>query len=635
MVERPQSAPVRYGGALIAVVVVAAITAWTPLLNERFTLFLFWPLLVAVAWFAGAGPALVATVLSAVAVMWTSKSLLSEPHVSMLLASFVVIGGTVALLAGWRTEAENALRASLGQLEESHDRFATLANAAPVLVWMTGPDGLRTYCNKAWLEFTGRALERELGAGWLEGVHPDDRADCEATLAAAFDGRRPYEVEYRLRRADGGYRSMLARGVPHFSADHAFLGYVGSGTDITDQRDAIRSAERSREAAEAANRAKDAFLATVSHELRAPLSPILTWVRMLRGQQLPEDQAIKALEVIERNARMQAQLIEDLLDVARIVEGKLRLQVRPVSLVDVVQNAAEIVRTAAEAKDIRLQLVLDTTVPPIPGDPDRLQQVVWNLLTNAVKFTPKGGRVHIVLERVNSHVEIAVSDTGTGVSPEHLPHLFERFWQADSSTTRVYAGLGLGLAIVRHLSELHGGTVTAESAGKGQGSTFTVKLPLAPISRTAGESARRHPTLSDGRPLPSARLDGIRVLVVDDEPDANEALRVLLDHCGAEVRVAASAAHALEILGRWLPDVLVTDVGMPGEDGYWLLAKVRARSDGRGRLPAIALTAYASSEDRARLLSAGFALHVAKPTEPSELTAAIASVVSRRREVRD
>jgi signal transduction histidine kinase len=435
-------------------------------------------------------------------------------------------------------------------------------------------------------------------------------------------------MQFRLRRADGEYRSLLVRATPRLMEDGQLAGYTASAMDITDQREALRTAEVAKDAAEASSRAKDTFLATVSHELRAPLSPILTWARMLRSDHLDPAQAAKAVEVIERNARLQAQLIEDLLDVARIVEGKVRLQIRPVDLSDVVHNAVETVRPAAEAKDVRLQVVLDSTIT-LSADAERLQQVVWNLLSNAVKFTPKGGRVHVVLERVNSHVEIAVSDTGAGIAPEQLPRLFERFWQADSSSTRVHAGLGLGLAIVRHLTELHGGTVAVESPGVGQGSTFTVKLPLAPMVRTADELIRRHPTLQSLGVVPNARLDGVRVLLVDDDPDSNEAVRVLLDHCGAEVRVAGSAAHAYEILSRWRPDVLLTDIGMPGEDGYSLLARVRTRLDERSQIPAIALTAFASPDDRARLLSAGFRLHLAKPVEPGELTAAIAAAVAR------
>jgi CheY-like chemotaxis protein len=395
----------------------------------------------------------------------------------------------------------------------------------------------------------------------------------------------------------------------------------------------VRGRRRSgRSTAETANRAKDGFLANVSHELRTPLSPILTWARMLREGKLNAEQSRRAIEVIERNALMQAKLVEDILDVSRITEGKLKLTVRPTALSEVVQAAVETVRATAEAREVRLQVVLDTSLPPIPGDPDRLQQVVWNLLSNAVKFTPKGGRVHVVLERVNSHVEIAVSDTGRGIAAEQLPHLFERFWQADSST-HGRMGLGLGLTIVRHLVELHGGTITAESPGEGKGSTFTVKLPVLPFARLAGETVRRHPvdrTPEPVAPPTSTRLDGIRVLVVDDEPDSNEVVRVVLDQCGAEVRTAGSTAHALEKLNHWTPDVIVTDIGMPGDDGYGLLSAIRAKSDPVSRVPVLALTAYVSVDDRVRLLSAGFQMHVGKPADPGELAAAIASLARAR-----
>lgn len=391
----------------------------------------------------------------------------------------------------------------------------------------------------------------------------------------------------------------------------------------------LLDAQRARGEAEAASRAKDSFLATVSHELRTPLSPILAWTAMLEQGTLDGDQRRKALETIRRCARAQAQLIEDLLDVSRIIAGKMRLEVRPVDLRTVIEAAVDIVRPAADAKNVRLQVVLGTETAPITGDPERLQQVVWNLLTNAVKFTPKGGRVNVVLERVNSHVEIAVSDTGQGIAPEFLPHVFERFQQADPTTTRAFAGLGLGLAIVRHIVEAHGGTAHAESPGVGRGSVFTVKLPLVLVQRTAGEATRRHP--SDvplvARNLPS--LASLKILVVDDEPDSNEVVRTLLVACGADVRVGASAAQALEILGRWKPTLVITDIGMPGEDGYALLAKIRAQVDGAARLPVIALTAYASVDDRVRLLSAGFAMHVAKPIEPAELVAVVAGVASR------
>lgn len=610
-----------YAVAVAAVLVAALITANIPILRDRFTLFLFWPLIFTVAWFGGVGPSLVATGLSAVYVLGQSWGAASLREVLPLLGVFSAAAWLAALIARWRREAEAALR-------EVSERFALMANSAPVLIGVSGPDKGVTYFNTAWLEFTGRPLARELGMGWLDSVHADDRDATRATYENAWAERRPFEMEFRLQRSNGEYRHLLVRGTPRLRTNGQVDGYTASAMDITSEREARQTAEVAKEAAETANRAKDAFLATVSHELRAPLSPILTWVSMLRKDNLSPAQSAKALEVIERNAHLQTQLIDDLLDVTRIVEGKMRLRVRPIDLSQVVQDAAETVRAAAQAKNVRLQLVLDSTVT-LSGDAERLQQVVWNLLSNAVKFTPKGGRVHVVLERVNSHVEIAVSDTGAGIAPEQRSRLFDRFWQADGSTTRAHMGLGLGLAIVRHLTELHGGTVTAESAGVGEGSTFTVKLPLAPMVRTADELTRRHPTLQTTDMVPHARLDHLRVLLVDDEPDSNEAVRVLLDHCGAEVRVAGSAVHAYEILSRWNPDVLVTDIGMPEEDGCSLLARVRLRNDDRAQIPAIALTAFASPDDRARLLSAGFRWHLVKPIEPRELTAAIAAAVAK------
>ncbi|HSP96022.1 MAG TPA: hybrid sensor histidine kinase/response regulator [Candidatus Dormibacteraeota bacterium] len=396
------------------------------------------------------------------------------------------------------------------------------------------------------------------------------------------------------------------------------------------ERDRVLDLERrARTEAEQADRAKDQFLATISHELRTPLSPILAWVQMLRGDHLAPAQRARALEVIERSARTQAQLIEDLLDLSRIAEGKMRLHVRPVSLPEVVRRAIETVSAAADARGVRIQAVLDEGAGPVSGDPDRLQQVAWNLLSNAVKFTPRGGRVHVVVERVNSHLELTVADSGRGLPAEQLPHLFERFWQSDSSSTREHGGLGLGLAIVRHLVELHGGSVHAESAGPDQGSTFTVRLPLMPIQRTAGEDERRHPAEATDRASQLTALQDVRVLVVDDDPDSNEAVRVVLDHCGAEVRVAGSVKQALEILSRWVPDVLITDIGMPGEDGYALVERMRALEGRAATLPAIALTAYASVEDRVRLLSSGFQMHIVKPADPGELTAAIGAITRR------
>jgi signal transduction histidine kinase/ActR/RegA family two-component response regulator len=398
---------------------------------------------------------------------------------------------------------------------------------------------------------------------------------------------------------------------------------------LSQEQAAHRAAKEARDKLEEADRAKDAFLATVSHELRTPLSPIMTWAEVLRRGNLDAQQVRLGVEAIQRSAKAQAQLIEDLLDVSRIAAGKMRIEVRPVDLAEVIRSAVDVVQPAADAKNIRLQSVLDTKTAPVSGDADRLQQVVWNLLANAVKFTPRGGRVTVVLERVNSHAEIAVSDTGQGIAADLLPNLFERFRQGDATTTRGSTGLGLGLAIARHIVEAHGGTVHAESPGPGKGSVFTVTLPLVLIPRAAGEVQRGHPTAATIPPQDQPVLDGLRVLVVDDEADSNEAIRVLLSSCGAEVRPATSAAQALEILGQWTPHLLVSDIGMPREDGCALIAKVRALEDGRKHIHAIALTAHASVEDRVRVLSAGFQMHLPKPVEPAELLAAVASVRHR------
>jgi PAS domain S-box-containing protein len=386
--------------------------------------------------------------------------------------------------------------------------------------------------------------------------------------------------------------------------------------------------------AQDSSRLKDEFLATVSHELRTPLTAILGWAHMLRTGQFEGNSSLKALETIERNARAQAQLIDDLLDVSRIITGKLRIDVRQVDPNSFVEAAIEAVRPAAEAKGVRMQKIMDTGVVSVSADPVRLQQVIWNLLSNALKFTPRGGRVQVRLERVNSHVEIAVSDTGAGIVPEFLPHVFDRFRQADQRTTRQHGGMGLGLAIVRHLVELHGGTVMAESPGEGQGSTFTVLLPVAPVYQVGTEGERVHPAARDTLPSFDCvdRLDGLRVLVVDDEPDTRELLKAGLGQSGAQVTVAGSAAEALEAMQAAMPDLLISDIGMPGEDGYELIRRVRAQSEeSGGRVPAIALTAYARVEDRMQALRAGYQMHVPKPVEMAELVAVAASLTQRGR----
>jgi signal transduction histidine kinase/ActR/RegA family two-component response regulator len=384
--------------------------------------------------------------------------------------------------------------------------------------------------------------------------------------------------------------------------------------------------------AETASRLKDEFLATVSHELRNPLAPILTWTQLLRSGTLDEKKSKRALEVIERNVLSQVQLIDDLVDVSRVVSGKFRLDVRPIDLVPVIRAAAESQVPASEAKQIRLHLVLDERTGLISGDSERLQQVMWNLISNAIKFTHKGGRVTVVLQRSESHVEVAVSDSGVGINADFLPHVFEPFQQGSGGSMRRHGGLGLGLSIVRHIVELHGGEITASSEGLDLGSKFTVKFPLLATALGTGPESR-HPisrdTLTDVHSL--SRLDGVRVLVVDDEPSASEALLVLFDSCGAEAQSAGSAAEALELFKVWRPHVLVSDIAMPAEDGYSLIRKIRLISREKGgRTPAVALTAYGKIEDRVTILAAGFQMYLSKPADPNELVAVVGSLAKGR-----
>ena len=390
--------------------------------------------------------------------------------------------------------------------------------------------------------------------------------------------------------------------------------------------------ERLYQQAQQSSRLKDEFLATISHELRTPLNAILGWAHIVRSGQLDSEGASKALDTIERNARAQAQLIDDLLDVSRIITGKLRLDVRPADPNSFIEAAVEALRPAAEAKGVRVQRIIDTGVVSNTGDPVRLQQVVWNMLSNAIKFTPRGGRVQVRLERVNSHIDIVVSDTGQGIPPEFLPHVFDRFRQADQRTTRQHGGMGLGLAIVRHLVELHGGTVTAASDGPEQGAVFTVSLPVTPVYQVDEMGGRVHPTARDFSAPPdnADRLDGLKILVVDDEKDTRELLRAGLSQCGAKVILADSAGEAFEAMSADLPDVLISDIGMPVEDGYEVIRRLRALPPEQGgKIPAIALTAYARVEDRMHALKAGYQMHVPKPVELAELAAVVASVAKR------
>jgi len=400
------------------------------------------------------------------------------------------------------------------------------------------------------------------------------------------------------------------------------------------EREKLLDAERTaRSEAERSSMLKDEFLATLSHELRTPLNAILGWSQLLRAQASTDTQMKEGLSVIQRNTRIQVQLIEDLLDMSRILSGKVRLDVQDVDVGDVMRAAVASVKHSAEAKDIKLQLIIDPRAGPVRGDSGRLQQCIWNLLSNAIKFTPKGGRVQIVLRRVDSHIEVSVVDDGMGIKSEFLPHVFERFRQADASTTRRYGGLGLGLSIVKHLVELHGGSIRAESRGEGQGASFIIELPLLVVYPHIEDVQRAHPTaigLSDALELDPPSLEGISVLVVDDEEDARHLLTRVLEECGARVFSAGSAKDGFEIVHRERPRMIVSDIGMPEEDGYEFIRRVRRLPiEEGGATPAAALTAFARAEDRTKALRAGYHTHVAKPVEPMELAAVVASLASR------
>ena len=486
----------------------------------------------------------------------------------------------------------------------------------------------------------GYRADEIIGHSILLLVPPERHDEERRVLATLGRGDRIDHFETVRVRKDGRRVAVSLSVSPIRDSTGKVVGAAKIARDISarrredEEREALLQRERSaRASAEKANRTKDEFLAMVSHELRSPLSPILAWTSMLRRGQLDRGKSERALETIERNVRTQAQLVDDLLDTSRIAAGKLRLEVSQMIVEDVVRRAVDVVRPTAEAKQIRLQSVLDTETGRISGDPARLQQVVWNLLSNAIKFTPTGGRVQVIVERVNSHIEIAVSDSGRGISSESKSRLFEPFQQGTNAIDGVHGGLGLGLAIAQSIVQLHGGTIVADSAGENLGATFTVKLPVTPSIRIAGENARRHPTLSE---LPSVLHGGkplldVRALVVDDEPDSNEAVSMILSAAGAEVRVAASVRGAMEQLSNWRPSVIVSDIGMPGEDGYELIRRVRALDNGLGAVPAVALTAYAASGDRIRIFSSGFQAHVAKPIEPEELVAVVQSVTQSSR----
>ncbi|WP_438000990.1 response regulator [Sorangium sp. So ce185] len=537
-------------------------------------------------------------------------------------------------------EAERALR-------DSEERYRVIISALEEGITLQDERGVIRTANASAERILGRPVAQIVGSTMLDPACRFVREDGSPfpfemfpAQVALRTGAPQSAVLLGMERQDGSVLWLSVNAQPLRRADGAVAGVVSSFFDITARKRAeeerqglLAAAQAAREEAEAASHLKDEFLATMSHELRTPLTAVLGWVRMLRTGKLAEDRRDKALETVERNAQAQAQLIDDLLDISRIMAGKLRLEVQPVELVAVLDAALEVVRPAADAKGVRLEPLLEPGVGPVAGDAGRLQQVVWNLLSNAVKFTSRGGSVRIRLERSEASAEIVVSDTGQGIDPAFLPYVFEQFRQAESGTTRKHGGLGLGLTIVKSLVEMHGGTVQALSDGEGRGATFIVRLPLSVAVRDARDRRGMSLPGAGGTERPP-ELEGLNVLVVDDEDDTRELLVTMLEQCGSHVTAVASTAEALLALKALRPDVLVSDIAMPGEDGYALIRKIRALpSAGGGRTPAVALTAYARTEDRTRALRAGFNTHVPKPIEPAELLAVLANIAGSRGEV--
>lgn len=519
-----------------------------------------------------------------------------------------------------RKQAEESLRQS-----EERLRLALLVGKAGIWDWdipknrVTWSEQIYKFHGLTPGKFGGRVED------FAQLIHPDDQAHVSAAIRQTLEQKTAYEIEFRAIQPDETVRWLSTSGGVVVNAQGEPIRMLGATRDITERKAIdeererlLLSEQRARTEAESANRIKDEFLAVLSHELRSPLNPILGWARLLQTQQFDEERRIHALETIERNAKLQTQLIDDLLDVSRILRGKLTLNVRAVNLVTVIESALETVRLAAEAKQIEIQSYMLLKDGKISGDAARLQQIVWNLVSNAVKFTPNHGQIEVRLERIGNNARIQVKDTGKGITPSFLPYVFDYFRQEDGKTTRKFGGLGLGLAIVRHLTELHGGTVHAESLGEAQGATFTVKLPLLCTPTSCEDMANTSL---------NADLSQLKIIVVDDDEDMRELAQFILEQQGAQVVTVASAAEVLLLFDRQPPDLLISDIGMPEIDGYMLMQQIRQRSPERGGMvPAIALTAYAGEYDQQKAIRSGFQKHISKPVEPEALISAIADL---------
>lgn len=629
----------RYGIAFVAVLVAVLLKLLLLGVTDDSPFLLLLSAVMIAAWNGGLGPGLLATFLAALVTDYFFLTpghfiLGNAPGQNVGLLLFVFEGLLVSWLSSLLHGARRHARASASEAGQYQDSLLQAEAQFRLLV-----EGIKDYAIFM-LDTEGHVVTWSEAAQRMMGYEANEvTARPFACLSSGADGQQNdslrtalltgrCEQELWCARKDGSrfWADVVVAALRDKSGKPR--GFTAVVRDMTERKRTEEANQRRAEQLAEANRLKDDFLAVVSHELRQPLNSILGWAQLLRRGKLDEEGRAQAMETIEQSAKTQTRLIDDLLDVSRIISGRMRLDIALVQLAEVVETTIDTVRPAADAKRIRIETELDPLAGPVSGDPIRLQQVTWNLLFNAVKFTPHGGLVRVQLRRASSHVELTIEDTGAGIPPDFLPHVFEPFHQADGSSTRSHKGLGLGLAIVENLVQLHGGTVDAESAGDGQGSRFRVMLPLAPIHARARspQPVRSAAQASESIEFTNS-LSGLRVVIVDDEAGARVLLTAMLHECGAEVTAVESAAAALAAIQQLKPDVLVSDIEMPGEDGYTLIRTVRdLAAENGGQTPALALTGYARPEDRRRALAAGFQMHLAKPVEPNKLAGAVLSL---------
>jgi len=636
-----RSAPIRYLLALGSFVLILGVSFGvervSPIRVDLTAMIII--AMIASAWYLGLGPGLLLAVILELTLDYFTRPSLNFRW-GIIIFNRMVLFTSVVWFASSRRTAQKRLQ------EQTESLRVTLASIGDAVI-TTNNEGLITFVNPVAEQITGWTTAAAVNKP-IHEVFNIINEQSRARVTSPFEtiktkgqivGLANHTI---LITRDGKEVPIEDSGAPIQDPTGKIIGVIIVFHDVSERRQAELEREQllsreqaAREAAETSDRLKDEFLATVSHELRTPLNAILGWAATLALVEQDPPLLRRGLSTIERNAKAQAQIISDILDVSRIVTGKLRLDFRAVEFAVILQAAVETLSPTAAAKSIELSLVISDDNALVAGDPDRLQQIIWNLIANAIKFTPKNGKIEIQLTRVDSQLELTVTDTGIGITSEFLPHVFERFRQADASTTRTHGGLGLGLAIVRHLTELHGGHVTAASEGTGQGSTFKVQLPVASavLGKSSGEIVMklRELVTAEQAAQVSKDLNGLRVLVVDDEPDALEILSLMLNRSGASVRTASSSEDALRTFGEWQPNVLLSDVGMPGEDGYTLIRRVRALAPEQGgNVPAAAITAHAREEDRVKALAAGYQAHLTKPIDPATLVSALVGLAGPR-----